>query len=149
MIQFQAVLEQSGKTATGIVVPPSVVESLGAGKRPAVRVTVQGHTYRTTIATMAGDFMIPVSAENRAAAGVKAGDRLDVDVELDSAPREIPVPADLEAAMDVKAKDFFNGLSNSRKQSYTLWIESAKKPETREKRVAEAVAMLRAGRPQR
>ena len=99
-MKFRGKLLLGGKTATGIVVPADVVEGLGSGKRPAVRVTINGrHTYRNTIAPYNGQFMLSVSAEQRAAAGVAAGDELDVDVELDTEPRTVTVPADFEEAL--------------------------------------------------
>lgn len=85
-MRFRATVKQSGKTATGIEVPPEVVEGLGSGKRPAVSVTIGGYTYRSTVASMGGVFMLPLSAEHRSGAGVSAGDEVDVDVELDTAP---------------------------------------------------------------
>jgi hypothetical protein len=117
-IEFRATIEQSGKTATGIRVPDDVVAGLGAGKRPAVRVTIRGHTYRSTVASMGGAFMVGVSAENRASAGVVGGDEVDVDIELDTAPREVTVPADFAKALmrDAAAKRTFDGLSYSNKQ---------------------------------
>ena len=90
--EFRGTLLLGGKTATGIEVPEEVVESLGSGKRPAVRVTIRGHSYRSTIAVMGGKFMLPISAENRAGAGVEAGDVVDVELELDTEPREVNVP---------------------------------------------------------
>jgi hypothetical protein len=89
-MRFRATIESSGKTATGIRVPEEVVIGLGAGKRPPVRVTINGHTYRGTVAIMGGVFMMGVSAENRARAGVAASDVVDVDIELDTQPREGP-----------------------------------------------------------
>src|SRR3954453_10674283 len=99
-MRFHATLMQSGKTATGIRVPPDVVERLGSGKRPAVRVTICGYTYRSTIAPMGGAFMLPVSAEIRGITGVAAGDDVDVEVDLDTEPREVSVPADFARALD-------------------------------------------------
>src|SRR5436190_8407345 len=91
-MKFNAVVLLSGKTATGISVPPTVVESLGSSKRPPVRVTINGYTYRSTVAPMGGEFMLPVSGEIRKSAGVGAGDEVDVDIELDTEPRELNVP---------------------------------------------------------
>jgi hypothetical protein len=99
-VRFRATLQLGGKTATGIEVPTEVVERLGAGKRPPVRVTIKGHSYRTTIAPMGGRFMLPVSADNRTSAGVVAGDEVDIDVALDTEPREVSVPPDLAEALD-------------------------------------------------
>jgi hypothetical protein len=148
-VRFRATVEQSGKTATGIEVPSTVVEGLGAGKRPPVRVTIKGHTYRSTVASMGGRFMIGVSSENREAAGVAGGDEIDVDLELDTAPREVTVPKDFAAALkkDAKAKKTFDALSNSNKGWHVQSIEGAKTDETRQRRIAKSVAALREGRP--
>jgi hypothetical protein len=147
-VRFRATLDLHGKTATGISVPPEAVESLGAGKRPPVRVTIGDYTYRTTIAPRGGGFLLPVSGEHRAAAGVSAGDSLDVTIELDTEPREVVVPGDLAKALAVEAEaaPFFDALSFSHKRAYVDWIEGAKAADTRERRVAKAIEMLREGR---
>jgi hypothetical protein len=147
-MRFRATIEQSGKTATGIRVPDEVVTGLGAGKRPAVRVTIGGHTYRSTVASMGGVFMVGVSAENRASAGIAAGETVDVDIELDTAPREVTVPPDLAEALerDAAAKRTFDELSYSNKQWHVLSIEGAKTAETRRRRIAKSIGMLREGR---
>ena len=147
-MRFRATLLLGGKTATGFEVPPDVVESLGGGRKPPVRVTLRGHTYRSTIAPRGGRFLLGVSADNRERAGVAAGDAVDVELELDTEPREVEVPADLAAALagDVQAREFFGSLSYSQKQWYVLPIEQAKAAETRERRVAKALGMLREGR---
>jgi hypothetical protein len=85
-MRFRAIVHLNGKTATGIPVPPEVVESLGSSKRSPVRVTINGHTYRSTVAPMCGEFLLPVSAEHRRSAGVEAGDEVDVEIELDNEP---------------------------------------------------------------
>ena len=143
-MRFQATLLQSGKTATGLQVPPEVVEQLGAGKRPAVSVTLRGHTYRSTIAPMGGVYMLPVSAEIRRITGVAGGDTVDVDVQLDTAPREVTIPPDLAAALDAEpeAKRFFQSLSYSNKQRIVLAIEQAKTAETRRRRIVQSVQAL-------
>jgi hypothetical protein len=148
-MRFRATVERSGKTATGIPVPETVVKGLGAGKRPPVRVTINGYTYRSTVAPMDGRFMIGVSAENRAAARVAGGDVVDVDVELDTAPREVAVPKDLAAALkkDAKARATFEGLSPSNQRWHVQSIEGAKTDETRRRRIAKSIAALREGRP--
>jgi hypothetical protein len=147
-MRFRATIELNGKTATGFQVPDDAVAEFGAGKRPPVRVTINGHTYRSTVASMGGRFMVGVSAENRAAGGITAGDEVDVDLELDTQPREVAVPPDLVTALDTepKAKEFFDGLSYSKQRWFVLRIEQAKKAETRERRVAQTVTMLREGR---
>jgi hypothetical protein len=138
-----------GKTATGFEIPEDVVTALGAGRRPAVRVTVNGHTYRSTVAVMGGAHMLPLNAENRAAAGVAAGDEVRVEVILDTEPREVTVPDDLAAALavDPAARAYFDGLSYSNKRGFVQLIEGAKTDETRQRRVAKAVATLREGKP--
>jgi len=149
-MKFHANIDSNGKTATGIRVPADVMAGLGPGRRPKVRVTINGHTYRTSVASVDGEFMFGVSAQVRAGAGVAAGDQVDVEIALDMAPREVTVPADLATAIedDASAKRFFDGLSYSHKRWYVLWIESAKKAETRQRRIGQAVEMLRGGRVQ-
>jgi len=150
-MEFRSTVELGGKTATGIEVPVDVVETLGGGKRPPVTVTVGGHTYRTTVAPMGGRYMIPLSAENRAASGLSAGDEVDVEITLDTAPREMKAPDDLAEALRAspEAEAFFGSLSFSHKRSYVDWIVSAKKDETRQRRVAQAVELLLTKRKQR
>ena len=149
-MRFQATLTLAGKTATGIQVPDEVVAALGNGKRPAVRVTINGHTYRSTVASMGGVFMLPDSAEQRAGAGVQAGDDLEVDVELDTALREVTVPDDLATALagDAEAKRFWDSLAYSHQLRHVLAVEGAKAPETRTRRIANTLEMMRAGRKQ-
>lgn len=147
-MKFRASLILTGRTSTGLRVPDDVVDALGGGKRPPVRVTVNGYTYRNTVAPMGGEYWLGVSAEHRAAAGLRAGDELDVELELDTAPRELAVPADLAAALDAvpEARRFFDGLSYSNRQWHVLSVEGAKTSETRERRIARSVDVLRAGR---
>jgi hypothetical protein len=147
-MKFEAILELHGKTATGISVPASVVEALGAGTRPKVRVTINGYSYRSSIAPRGGAFLLPVSEEIRAGAAIAAGDRCMVDLEVDNEPREVSVPADFAAALsqDATAQQFFEGLSYSNKLRLTLAIESAKTPETRQRRIEKTVSGLREGK---
>jgi hypothetical protein len=143
-MRFPATVLASGKTATGIEVPPDVVDELGGGKRAKVTVTLNGYTYRTSIAVMGGRYLIPVSAEVRAAAGVTAGDELEVAAVLDDAPREVDVPLDLAAALaaEPRAAPAFAGLSYSHQRRHVLSVESAKAAGTRARRVAAVVAAL-------
>jgi Bacteriocin-protection, YdeI or OmpD-Associated/Domain of unknown function (DUF1905) len=147
-MRFRTTIQQSGKTATGIQVPDEVVEALGSGRRPAVKVTINGYTYRNTVAVIGGVYMVGVSAEHRAGAGVAGGDEVDVDVELDTAPREVAVPADFAAALDAEpnARRTFDGLSNSNKSWHVLQVTGAKTDETRQRRIAKSVDLLRQGR---
>jgi hypothetical protein len=147
-MRFRTTIVQSGKTATGIPVPDDIVEALGSGKRPAVRVTINGFTYRSSIAVIDGSYMVGVSAENRAGAGVAGGDEVDVDIELDTAPREVTVPAELAAALDGEpdARRTFDALSYSNQSWHVLQVTGAKTDETRQRRIAKSVAALKAGR---
>jgi hypothetical protein len=144
-VVFRASILLARKTATGIRVPDAVVEQLGAGKRPRVHVTINGYAYRSTVAPMGGDFMLPVSADVRGRAGVQAGDEVEVRLELDTAPRTVTVPPDFADALasDPAAQDLFNTLSYSNKQRFVLSVEGAKSDETRRRRIAKAVATLR------
>ena len=139
------ILKAAGKNATGIHVPDQVVEALGAGKRPKVAVTLNGHTYRNTIAVMDGRFMVGVSSDVRAAAGVKGGDELEVEIVLDTAPRVLDIPPDLQAAMDATpaARAAFEKLSYSNKRRHVEPILAAKAPETRARRIEKSVAELK------
>ena len=147
-MRFRATVELGGKTATGIPVPDDVVDALGAGKRPAVVVKVAGHEYRTTVAPMGGRFFVPLSARHRTAAGVAAGDEVDVDLALDAAPRVVEVPTDLAGALarDERAQACFDGLSYTHRKEWVRWIEEAKKPETRARRLTTTVESLRDGK---
>ena len=123
--------------------PPEAVERLGAGKRPPVKVTLNGYTYRNTIAVMGGRFMLGVAAEHRAAADVAAGQTLKVKLELDDEPRTVDVPADLAKALKAAgATKAFDALSFTHRKEHVRAIEEAKKPETRERRIAKAVTDL-------
>ena len=147
-MRFRTTLLLEGKTATGFRVPAEVVEALGQGKkRPAVVVTVGGYSYRSTIAAYGDVFMLPFAGEHREATGLGAGDEIDVDLTLDTAPREVEVPEDLAAALDADpaAKAAFEALSYSNKRRYTLSVQDAKTPETRQRRIEKAVTELRGG----
>ncbi|HET8787218.1 MAG TPA: YdeI/OmpD-associated family protein [Actinomycetes bacterium] len=147
-MRFRTTIVQSGKNTTAIQVPEEVMEALGAGKRPAVTVTVNGYRYRSTVASMGGVAMVSLSAEHRAGAGVAGGDEVEVDLELDTAPREVEVPADLAAALDAEpaARSTFDGLSYSNRSWHVLQVTGAKTDETRRRRIARSVDLLKQGR---
>jgi hypothetical protein len=147
-MRFRAELESAGKTTAGFEVPEDVVEGLGGGGHPKVTVTVDGFTFRTSIARMGGRFLLGVSGERRAQSGMTPGQVYDVDVELDTAPRETEVPDDLAAALteDTAAKTFWDTLSHSKQSWHVHQVTSAKKAETRAARIEKSVAMLREGR---
>jgi len=149
-MRFTTTVELGGKTATGFQVPNDVVVALGRGKKPPVTVTINGHTYRSTVAAYGEVSMLPLSAENRAAAGVKAGDEIEVELRLDTAPRVVEVPDDFAAAIaaDQAATAFWPTISYSNQRWHVLSIEGAKTPETRQRRIDKSVALLREGRAQ-
>lgn len=128
--------------ATGIPVPPEVVATLGAGKRPKVAVTLNGYTYRTTVAPYGDVFMLPLAAEHRSAAGVQAGEQVEVTLELDTAPRIVEVPDDLAAALGAVpgARAAFDRLAYSHRKEHVRSVNEAKQPATRERRIAAVVA---------
>ncbi len=144
-MEFRTTVELSGRTATGLRVPDDVVEALGGGRRPPVQVTVAGYSYRTTVAPMGGAFYVPLSGEHRAASGLAAGQEVDVRLELDDAPRETPLPDDLDAALDDDARAFFSALAPSHRKEWVRWVEEAKKPGTRAGRVAQIAERAAAG----
>ncbi len=146
-MKFHGRVELNGKTATGIEVPAEVVTGLGAGKRPAVRATVNGFTYRTSVGAMGGRFLLPVSAQIRAGAGVAAGDEVDVDLEVDTEPRTVSVPADLAVALDTDpaVRRAFDALSYSQQLRYVQPVEDAKAAATRQRRIDKVLSDLRAG----
>jgi hypothetical protein len=147
--RIRALLEQTGKTAVGFAVPEDVVLALGKGRRPPVRVTLNGYTYRSTVAPMYGRYLVGVSAENRAAAGVAGGETHDIELELDDAPREVALPDDLAAALAAEpaARATFQKLSPSDQGYHVTLLEGAKSEETRARRLEKSIAALREGRP--
>ena len=145
-MQYDTTILQIGNN-TGIEVPPAVIEALGGGKKPAVVVTIGSFSYRSSVAVMGGKYLISLSAERRAASGLKGGDLIQVDLQLDTTPREVTVPDDLAAALaaEPEAKAFFESLSYSNQSRHVLSITEAKTPETRQRRVEKAMEMLRSG----
>jgi uncharacterized protein DUF1905/bacteriocin resistance YdeI/OmpD-like protein len=144
-MKFRTKIMPGGKTATGIVVPDDVVTALGGGKRPKVTVTLNGYTYRSSIAPMGGRSMVGVSASVRSAAGVAGGDELDVDIELDLEPRRVDIPPGLHAALAAEPDLLrrFEGLSYSNQVRLAAPVAAAKSAETRQRRIDKACADLR------
>ncbi len=137
------VMQAEGMNATGIVVPDEIVEKLGAGKKPKVAVTLKGYAYRSTLAVMGGKYMLPLAKEHRDAAGVKGGDKVEVQLELDTAPRVVDVPKDLAAALKkAGVRAAFDALAFTHRKEHVRAIEEAKAPETRARRIEKAVAMM-------
>jgi hypothetical protein len=146
-MKFRGVLELHGKTATGFVVPSAVVDALGPGRQPAVVVTIGPHTWRSTIAVRGGVHLLGVSAENRARAGISAGDEVDVEVVLDTAPREVEVPDDFAEALKAVPglRQAFDALAFTHRKEHVRAIEDAKTAETRARRITKAVEKLSTG----
>lgn len=144
-VKFQTVVRQEpGMNATGLVVPEAVVAALGDGKRPKVVVTINGHSYRSTVAVMGGESLLPLAAEHRAAAGVAAGQEIEVDLVLDTLPREVEVPEDFaEALAAAGVREVFDRLAFSHRKEHVRTITEAKSADTRARRILKAVQMLR------
>jgi len=143
-MRYETTMVQTGNN-TGIEVPPEVLEALGGGRRPAVVVRVNGYEYRTTVGSMGGRYLLPFSAERRAETGLAGGDALTVDLELDTAPREVAVPADLAEALDAAGlRAAFDALPPSHRKAHVTSVESAKAAETRARRVTAVVTKLSA-----
>jgi hypothetical protein len=142
MPTFTTTLLQDGNNV-GIVVPPEVVESFGAGKRVPVVVTLNGYTYRNTIASMGGRFLVGISKAHREAAGVAGGEVHDVTIERDDAPRTVEVPADLaEALAAAGVREAFDALATSHRKEHVRAVEEAKAAETRQRRIVRCVEKL-------
>lgn len=144
MIEFETTIwKGETKDVTGIVVPDDIVSSFGAGKRPPVKVIVNGHSYRSTIASMRGCFMISLSAENRLAAGLSGGETVTVTLELDQGPRIVDLPEDFAAKLDETGlRASFDALAYSHRKEHVRAIQEAKKPETRQRRIEKAVSII-------
>jgi hypothetical protein len=144
-IRFRAKILQAGKTATGIQIPEDVIAKLGTSKKPAVRVTINRYSYRSTVAVVGGKFMVGVNAENREKAKVAGGDSVDVEIMLDTEPRDVAVPADLATVLirSPKARQQFDGLSYSKRKAFVDGIEGAKTADTRQRRIEKAFADLK------
>jgi len=148
--RFTVELERVGKTATMFKVPFDLNDAFGRA-RPPVKITIRGHTWRTTPGVYDGVGHVVVNREVKAATGVDAGDRVRVAMELDTEPRTVRLPADLKAALaqDREAEEAFSKLSFTHRREYVEWVEEAKRPETRQRRIAATLERVRAGKPQR
>lgn len=148
MAKFQTTILTAGTTATGICIPDDIIEKFGAGKKPPVKISLNGYTYISTVGVMGGKSMVPVSAYVREAAGVKGGDTLTVEIELDTEIRAVTLPPDFKKALDknVKAKKFFETLSYSKQKNHVTIIDQAKTDETRQRRIEKAISDLTEGK---
>ena len=140
-------LKAEDVNATGIRVPAEAIAALGSGKKPKVVVRLNGYSYRTTVAAYGDVYMLPVSAEHRTAAGLAAGDSVEVTLELDTEPRTVEVPADLAAALASQpgVAEAFDRLAYSARKEHVRQVETAKAQSTRERRIAAIVAKLAGG----
>jgi len=147
-VRFRARLERRGPAAA-VVLDEAQVAAVGEGaRRFPVVATVNGYTWRTSVARMGGEFLVGLSREVRQGAGVEAGDEAEVAIELDRAPREVEVPEALAAALaaDPQAAALFGRMAFTHRKEYARWVAEAKRPETRQRRVAQALEMIRAGK---
>lgn len=148
-MKFNAMIQLYGiNQQPGISVPEEIIRELGSSKKPAVMVTIRQYTYRSTVAKMDGQFLLPISTEHRKGAGVAPGDEVEVEIILDTEPRIIDVPSDFAASLDLvaDARQFFDKLSYSNKRLFVASIEEAKTAETRQRRIERAINLLREGR---
>lgn len=147
-LRLRTVLEPRGPAAA-VVLDDEQVLAVGGGRKAfPVRVTVNGHAFPGRVTRMRGENLIGLARAVREACGVAPGDEVDVVIALDDAPREVEVPADLRVALtgDEAAAAAFEGLVHSHRKEFARWVAEAKRPETRARRVAETLAMLRDGR---
>jgi hypothetical protein len=142
---FTAKVTPAGN-ATGVDVPAGVVEAFQAGKRPKVAITINGHTWRSSVASMGGRFLVGISADNRAASGIARDDEVEVTLELDTQPRVVAEPADLAEALDAdpQVRDAFNLLPFGLRRKHVTAIEDAKSAQTRQRRITKLIDTLRA-----
>ena len=146
-MKFRARVIPSGN-ATGVEVPERVIDTLGSGKRPKVAITINGHTWRSRVASTGGRFIVGISAANRAASRIAEGDVVAVDLKLDTEPRVVPEPPDLAKALndDPEARAAFDRLPYGLKRRHVAVIEEAKASEVRQRRIAKLVTMMRSDR---
>ena len=148
VVHFKAQLQPRGPAAA-VILDDAQVAAVGEGaKRFPVVATVNGYTWRTSVMRMGGEFLLGMSKEVRQGAGAEAGDEVDVTIELDTAPREVEVPEALAAALaaDPEAAACFKAMAFTHRKEYACWIAEAKRAETRQRRVAQALEMIRSGK---
>ncbi|HEX6886545.1 MAG TPA: YdeI/OmpD-associated family protein [Candidatus Nanopelagicales bacterium] len=147
-MRFESEVVLNGRTATGIPVPPEVVEALGGGKRIKVVATIGDYSYRNSVVGWGDGFMLSFGAEHRVATGLEPGDGVTIELIRDEAERTVELADDFAAALaaNASAKAFFDGLSYSQQRWFSLGVAGAKKPETRTRRIEMYVDMLSKGR---
>jgi hypothetical protein len=145
MPTFNTTLKGEKTGPTGIEVPAAQIEALGGGKKPAVKVTVSGYSYRSTVAVMGGKYMIPFSSDHRKASGIAAGDKISVTLELDTDERVFELPDALAAALKkagLRAK--FDAAAPSKRKEFVRQVSEAKAEDTRDRRIAKIIETLSA-----
>ncbi len=142
MPQFNTVLALTGNN-TGIEVPPEIVEALGGGRKPAVKVSVNGYVYRSSVFFMDGAFKIPFASEHRKASGLNGNDAIEVELTLDTEPRTVEVPADFAEALEASGlRAAFDKLAFTHRKEHVRAIEEAKAADTRARRIAKAIEKI-------
>lgn len=145
-MKFMAKIIPSGN-ATGVEVPDHVVQALGPQGRPPISITINGHTWRSRVTAMRGQRLIGISAAHRMAAGIHEGDIIEVEVEIDEAPRIVIEPTDLAEALNScpNARTSFDRLPFGLRQKHVTAIENARSAAVRERRISKLVATLKSG----
>ncbi|MDX2077645.1 MAG: YdeI/OmpD-associated family protein [bacterium] len=144
-VTFNTTLKKgTEKNVSGISVPPDVIATLNSGKKPKVIITLNGYSYRSTVAVMGNAFMIPFNQDHRMASNLNGDETLDITLELDTEPRTVEIPDDLLAALSAQAGlvDKFNRASYTVQKEFVRQVRDAKTPETREKRIAKVIEKL-------
>ncbi|MEV6153770.1 YdeI/OmpD-associated family protein [Nonomuraea sp. NPDC052129] len=143
IMKFRAYVEPP-EPMRGLEVPSEVVAALGGGTRPPVTITVNGHSWKSRVALLRGRHLLGLSNANRRAAGVAIGDEVEVELELDTEPRVVVEPEDFARALDEDpvARAAYDDLAYSHKREHVRAIETAKKPETRRRRIEKAISTL-------
>jgi len=146
VVRFRSLVEPP-EPMRGLEVPRTIVDRLGGGRRPAVNITLNGHSGKSRVAIMRGRYLIGLSNANRRAAGVEIGDEVELSLELDTEPRLVVAPADLSRALsaDPVARAAFERLTSSQRRVHVLAVEKARQPETRVRRIQKVVETLRNG----
>jgi hypothetical protein len=144
-LRLRTALEPRGPAAAIVLDDEQVAHVAGAAKVAPVRVTVNGRTLRLRLARMRGESLIGFSRAARAEAGVAAGEEHEFEIALDDAPREVDVPPELAAALDGEAgaRSAFDALAYTQRKEMARSVAEAKKPETRERRIAAVLRTLR------
>lgn len=148
MERFESKLDAPRPGGTAVIVPDEIVEALGGGVRARVAGTLNGVEFRSNLMRYGGVMWLGVHKATMQAAGIVDGDTVNVEMALDETPRVVEIPDALERALakDAAARDAFDGLAFTPRKEFAQWVAEAKKDETRDRRVAETIERLHAGR---